>query len=134
MPSIENAGNAPVIVTGSVISTRVVKDGNISKVDWSDTLEIPETNIHILPQTVVQLNDIQLNLSSLSKIYNREIRVLYMFKSKYRDLFNSDKFYHTNNCFELKVYGDPAIIFADKNLSPSQYIVMEARGEYGSAS
>ena len=134
VPSIANAGNAPVIVTGTVISTRVVKDGNISMVDWNDTLKVPETNIHILPQTEVDQNRLELNLISLSKIFNDEIRVLYMFKLNYKDIFNWDTSYHTNSCFELKVYGDPTIIFTDKNLSPSQYIVMEARGEFGSAS
>lgn len=77
---------------------------------------------------------LEVSLHALSLIYRGELQVFYRFLHEYKDLFNEHSSYHSGSCFELKVRRDPHEIFHDPLISQSQYLVMEARGEYGSAS
>lgn len=129
---LENSGNAPVIVKKTIISTCVIEDGDIRPIDWSDKGNAPKWNVYMGAKVEVTLDPLKLDLESLKGIYNNNLRFLYMFKIDYQDLF-SDAFYHTNSCFEIKIYKDPEALLEDREMSLSQFIIMEARGEFGSA-
>lgn len=133
-PVVSNLGNGPAVITSTIVSTRVIETPQAPTIEWSDTLTPPDQSLFLGPGVDLFGHDIVINLLSLSKIYSGDIRVLYMFKYRYRDMFSKESAFCTESCFELRPMGDPVAVFKDATLSPSQYIQMEARGEYGSAS
>ena len=134
VPVLGNMGTGPALITATVVHTRTKRLGDTTPFDWGHSPPNHELKILLGPGVEVFERALMVNLLSLQLVHRGELRVLYMFKHQYTDVFDEKQRYHSDSCFELRVLTDPETVFRDQSLSPSQYFVMEARGEYGSAS
>jgi hypothetical protein len=121
-PSIVNFGHTPARITKSIVSTRVVEDGNVEGIEWTDGFEGAEIDILAAPSVPLSLSRKGFPLEYAEELGAGKRRLFYRYYIEYRGPFEQLEPYKLASVVEVSIQGPPKQAFDKANVPVNSLI------------
>ena len=121
----------PAKIVRSIVSTRVVTDGNVDAIKWPSDLKGEEQSMHIAPGLGAPINELEVPLKDAKRL-GKEYRLVYRFYVRYTTVFDDLGPRETAQVIEIATRGDPVQAIGPPAVKPSKIFrfLAHSRGSF----